>query len=175
MKEGWAMEEEKYPERAGSGMFTEMQARILRAVQADMPQSLTPYADIAAIAGTDEDSVIRFLRELKEKGFIRRFGASIRHQRVGYAYNIMVVWKVDEARKDEAGRIAAAHPSVSHCYFRPAIAQDWPYTLYTMIHGRSRAECAAVIASLQERSSVFAEYRALESLKELKKVSPVYF
>lgn len=163
------------PQYQENKKFTEVELRILRAVQGDLPWSLTPYADIASETGTSEDVVISFLRNLKENGVIRRFGASIRHQRVGYAYNMMVAWKVDNVHKDEAGRIAAGHPSVSHCYFRPTEASDWPYTLYTMIHGRSREECVMIIATLQARSPIFAEYSALESLKELKKVSPVYF
>ena len=169
------MEERKERESVTREMFTDIELRILRIVQADLPQSLTPYADIAEQAGTDEKTVIAFLRKLKDNGAIRRFGASIRHQRVGYAHNMMVAWKVDEKRKDEAGAVAAGHPAVSHCYFRPTSAPDWPYTLYTMIHGKTGEECAAAIDFLRSASPVFAECKALASLKELKKVSPVYF
>lgn len=155
--------------------FTNVELTILRIVQSDLSHSLTPYADIAASAGTDEQTVITFLKKLKKNGRIRRFGASIRHQRMGYSYNMMVAWKVDDAHKDKAGAIAAAQPTVSHCYFRPTSAPDWPYTLYTMIHGKTREECMDTINALQSASPMFAQYKALTSLKELKKISPSYF
>ena len=54
--------------------FTPTQKDILRIVQADLPDSLTPYADIAREVGTSEEAVLELLRSLKEEGVIRRFG-----------------------------------------------------------------------------------------------------
>ncbi len=90
--------------------FTDTERAILRIVQADLPDSATPFADIAAAAGTDEATVLDLLRRLKEEGAIRRFGASIRHQRAGWAYNAMVAWKIDEEKMDAVGEHAAKHP-----------------------------------------------------------------
>ena len=70
--------------------FTPTQKDILRIVQADLPDSLTPYADIAREVGTSEEAVLELLRSLKEEGVIRRFGASIKHQRTGWNVNAMV-------------------------------------------------------------------------------------
>ncbi|MDR1360169.1 MAG: Lrp/AsnC family transcriptional regulator [Deltaproteobacteria bacterium] len=154
--------------------LTEAQLRVLRIVQEDLPDSLTPYADMAADAGMEEDEVLALLRTLKETGSIRRFGASLRHQRAGFAHNAMVAWKADREEADKAGQKAAEHPLVSHAYYRPACSPDWPYTLYTMIHARSPEECAAVVAELAARTCL-QEYVVLESLRELKKISMAYF
>jgi DNA-binding Lrp family transcriptional regulator len=154
--------------------FTPGELAILRIVQFDLPDSLTPYADIAREAGMDEAEVIALLTRLKKEGAIRRFGASIKNQKTGWTHNVMVAWRVDEALADAAGEIAAGHPNISHCYYRPSSAPDWPYAFFTMIHGRSAEECRAVIESLR-RESVLDEYAALESLKELKKTSMTYF
>jgi DNA-binding Lrp family transcriptional regulator len=157
-----------------SPLLTEKERIILRIAQDDLPDSLTPYADMAASAGMTEDEVLALLRSMQEQGSIRRFGASLRHQRAGFAHNAMVAWKAAPEEADEAGRRAAEHPLVSHAYYRPASSPDWPYVLYTMIHARSPGECAAVIAELAARTSL-REYAVLESLRELKKTSMAYF
>jgi len=154
--------------------FTPGERAVLRIAQSNLPDSLTPYADIAREAGVDEAEAIALLARLKDEGVIRRFGASIKHQQTGWAHNVMVAWRVDEALADAAGETAAKHPNISHCYYRPSSAPDWPYAFFTMVHGRSAEECRAVIESLR-RESVLDEYAALESLKELKKTSMAYF
>lgn len=154
--------------------FTETERTILRIVQRDLPDSRTPFADIAEEAGTDEATVLALLRRMKEEGAVRRFGASIRHQKAGFTHNAMVAWKLDPAYVDAAGEAAAENRNVSHCYYRPSDAPDWPYTLYTMVHGRTGEECAAVISELASLPRM-TEYAVLASLKELKKISMTYF
>lgn len=154
--------------------FTETERAILRIVQRDLPDSLTPFADIANAAGTDEAFVLGLLRRMKEAGAIRRFGASVKHQKAGFTHNAMVAWKIAPEHVDEAGKAAAANGSVSHCYYRPSPVDDWPYTLYTMVHGRSEEECDAAIQSLAALPRM-EEHAVLSSLKELKKISMTYF
>ena len=154
--------------------FSTQETNVLRIVQNNLPDSLTPYADMAAASGLSEGEVLALLARLKEDGTIRRFGASIKHQRTGWTHNAMVAWIIDPALADEAGTRAAQHPRISHCYYRPGTAPDWPYTLYTMIHGKSEQECLAVVDELR-RSTPLREYAVLESVKELKKISMTYF
>lgn len=159
-------------------MFNETERAILAAVQDDLPLSPAPYAEIAAQCNTDEQTVLALLRRLQSEGVIRRFGATLRHQRVGFACNIMVAWEIpldlSESERDAAGEILAAHPQVSHCYWRPATAPDWPYTLYSMLHGHSEAECLAAVRELSARTGL-ADYACLTSTVELKKTSMRYF
>ena len=154
--------------------FTDTERAVLRMAQSNLPDTATPYADMAAAAGTDEATVIALLRRLRDEGAIRRFGASIKHQRTGWTHNAMVAWIVDEADVDACGAYAAQHPNISHCYHRPDTAPDWPYTFYTMIHGRSAQECQDVVEQLR-RETVLDRHAVLESLKELKKTSMIYF
>ena len=83
-----------------STAFTDTERAILRIVQFQLPDPLTPYADIAREVGTDEETVLNLLRRMKEDGSIRRFGASIKHQKTGWTHNAMVAWIVDEADSD---------------------------------------------------------------------------
>lgn len=154
--------------------FTETERAILRIAQSNLPDSETPYADMARMAGTDEETVINLLRRLRDEGAIRRFGASIKHQKTVWKHNAMVAWRVEPELVEQCGEHAATHPHISHCYYRPDTAPDWPYTLYTMIHGRSAEECLEVVRQLQ-RETPLEEYAVLESLKELKKISMTYF
>ena len=154
--------------------FTETERAILRIVQADLPDTLTPYADIGRTVGCTEEEVLDLLSRLKQSGAIRRFGASIKHQKTGWTHNAMVAWIVDEADSDAIGEVAAKNQRISHVYFRPTSAPDWPYTLYTMVHGRSEDECLQVIEELR-RETALDEYAVLDSLEELKKTSMTYF
>lgn len=154
--------------------FTEKERAILRIVQKNLPDSLTPFADIAGCVGVTEETVLALLRSMAEEGSIRRFGASLKHQKAGFTHNAMVTWIVAEEQADEAGREAARHPLISHCYYRPSSAPDWPYELYTMIHGRHPDEYKDVIAALRAGTSL-REYAVLESLREMKKISMTYF
>ncbi len=158
--------------------FTEQERSILRIVQENLPQTATPYEDVARQVGCTEADVLALLTRMREDGSIRRFGASIKHQKTGWNNNAMVAWQVREdgleAHVDECGQLIAKHKNVSHCYFRPSPTSDWPYTLYTMIHGRSEQECRAVIEDIQKSTGI-ENYAVLESLQELKKSSMMYF
>ena len=154
--------------------FTETQKKILAIVQDNLPHSLEPYAEIAARCGCSEEEALELLRGLKARGIIRRFGASIRHQRTGWTKNAMTAWKAGEAEADIAGAVASAHPRISHAYYRPSSAPDWPYAFYAMIHGRTWEEVEGTARELAE-SWPLKEYAVLRSQRELKKTSMQYF
>ncbi len=154
--------------------FTAIENEILRIVQHNLPNTTTPYADIAKQVGCTEQEVLDLLNRLVQDGAIRRFGASIKHQKTGWNNNAMVAWIATEDEVEACGNKAAMHSNISHCYFRPSSAPDWPYTLYTMIHGRSASECEQVIAEVQELTGL-KEFAVLDSIKELKKTSMKYF
>ena len=154
--------------------FTQTERDILRIVQGTLPDSATPFADIAAQTGSSENEVLALLRKLKEGGQIRRFGATLRHQQAGYGFNAMVAWYVEEGFDvDQIGRTMAKRPEISHCYLRRN-CMDWPYNVYTMIHGKSRDDCMQVVDELCRETGV-TQYDMLFSHKELKKTSMEYF
>ncbi|MBO4369188.1 MAG: Lrp/AsnC family transcriptional regulator [Desulfovibrio sp.] len=154
--------------------FSDSEKAILRLVQKNIPDSLTPYADIAEQCGVTEKEVIDLLVRLKNHGAIRRYGAMIRHQKTDWVHNAMVAWRVDEKVRKECGKIAASIRNISHVYYRPSSNPEWPYTFYTMIHGRTPEECNATITELQTKAPL-QEHVVLHTIKELKKVSMTYF
>lgn len=154
--------------------FSAREKKLLALIQDDLPHTLTPFADMGAMCGMAEDEVLHFIAHLREEGIIRRFGASIRHQRAGWKCNAMTAWLASREEADACGPVAAAHPQISHVYYRPSPAADWPYTFYTMIHGRTDTECEKVIHELRSAWPL-QDYVVLRSLRELKKTSMTYF
>ena len=162
------------PKKSAPIAFTETEKRILALVGGDLPDSPTPFADIAATAGCAEEDVLALIRRLKEQRVIRRFGATLRHQKAGYGHNAMVAWRVDDAEEAlRVGEIMADRPEVSHCYVRRTCPQ-WKYNLYTMIHGRTPDDAAKVVQAIMNETGV-TDHQVLASLRELKKTSMRYF
>jgi len=155
-------------------VFTDTEARILALAGADLPDSPTPFAAIADQVGCSEDEVLALLSRLKDGGVIRRFGATLRHQKAGYGHNAMVAWRVDdEAEAQRVGKLMADRPEISHCYIRRTHPQ-WKYNLYTMIHGKNPGDCLEVVAAISRATGV-TDYQLLQSVRELKKISMRYF
>ncbi|MDX2446383.1 MAG: Lrp/AsnC family transcriptional regulator [Desulfobacterales bacterium] len=154
-------------------MLTDLEKQVIASVQGDLPVSPHPYSEIAARLGVSEDLVLQTLKDLCDRGVIRRFGATIRHQRSGFKANAMVAWCVDEKCVEEVGEIFAAFMEVSHCYRRDP-ANNWPYNLYTMVHANDEVACRSIAHKMSEKAHV-TEYTLLFSRKELKKTSMAYF
>jgi DNA-binding Lrp family transcriptional regulator len=154
-------------------MLTDLEKRIISAIQGDMPVEARPYARIARQLDIAEEQLLQTLTDLVRRGVIRRFGATLRHQKSGFKANAMTAWRVAEERVDEVGRIMAAFKEVSHCYRRDP-AQAWEFNLYTMIHGRDEAHCRRVAEQIAAKAGI-REYRLLFSRRELKKTSMTYF
>jgi DNA-binding Lrp family transcriptional regulator len=157
----------------GSVKLTSRDKRMIRQIQGDLPVTPEPFALVARQAGWEEKEFLKRVRFLLRRGIIRRFGAILRHQIAGYRGNAMVVWKVPDDRIEEVGRIMASFPAVSHCYHRPAMP-EWPFNLYTMIHGRDHRDCRLAAREISRQTGL-REYRLLFSKRELKKSSMQYF
>ena len=113
---------------------------LIKIVQNGLPIVSRPYADIAERLCTTEQDVIQRLQRLMNNGAIKRYGVVVRHRELGYRANGMVVWDVPEHRVSELGSCIGRFPCVTLSYRRPRRLPDWPYNLFTMVHGRNRDE-----------------------------------
>lgn len=154
-------------------MLTDIEKKVIASIQGDMPIVEQPFAQIAAEIGIDEAALLDVLDKLVQRGVIRRFGATLRHQKSGYRANAMTAWRVEEDRMDEVGEIMASFKEVSHCYRRNP-TPEWKYNLYTMIHGTSEDHCRQT-AELMSIKAKVQTYSLLFSRRELKKTSMTYF
>lgn len=142
--------------------------KLIKHIQDGIPLTKTPYKDIGADLGLPEEEVIERLGRLLENGKIRRLAASIAHRKIGINSNAMCVWKVPQEKVDEAGKIMASFPEVTHCYERPTF-DDWEHNVFTMIHGYTDDECENIIRSIREKTGI-SDYVIIYSEKEFKKV-----
>ena len=154
-------------------MLTELEKKVVASIQGDMPITEQPYARIAENIGIEEKVLLEVLDDLVSRGVIRRFGATLRHQKSGYKANAMTAWQVDEARIEEVGEIMASFKEVSHCYRRDP-TPEWSYNLYTMIHGLDEEHCRQTAQEMSRKAGV-QTYSLLFSRRELKKTSMKYF
>lgn len=154
-------------------MLTDHEKKIISAIQGDMPVVSRPFRDIAERIGIPEAEILETLRSLAERGIIRRFGATLRHQKSGFRANAMVAWQVDESEIDAVGERMAAFRQVTHCYRRNP-NPGWPYNLYTMVHAADEDGCRDIARRMAEDTGQ-TRYTLLFSRKELKKTSMQYF
>jgi len=154
-------------------MLTELEKRIIASIQGDIAVTGRPYLEIAEKLDISEETLLNTLKSLCDRGVMRRFGATLRHQKSGFEANAMVAWIVDEDRIDEVGKTMASSRAVSHCYRRNP-TDGWPYNLYTMIHAKDEASCREIARELSVKA-VVDTYSMLFSRRELKKTSMKYF
>ncbi|MDO5044389.1 MAG: Lrp/AsnC family transcriptional regulator [Coriobacteriia bacterium] len=168
--------------------LSELDKELVRQLQGDLVKYKRPFkqvaqevsAKLAASLGYEisETIVLQRVKNWKFNKTMRRFGALLRHQKVGFTHNAMVVWDVPEKFALSVGEIMASQKEVSHCYERKT-APTWPYNFYSMIHGHSAEECEAVASRIvqeaQAKGIALKPEMFLYSTREFKKVSMKYF
>ena len=153
--------------------YDEFDRSVIRATQGDMPVVFEPYAPAAAELGISQTQLLEHLEGMRERRLLRRVAAILFHRRAGFSANGMGVWKVPDDQILELGKRMASFRGISHCYQRPTYA-DWPYSVFTMAHGRSKEECDAILDSIAADTGI-EERSTLYSSTEFKKIRLLYF
>jgi DNA-binding Lrp family transcriptional regulator len=145
----------------------------IRAAQGPMKVSSEPYAPAADELGITQEELLTRLESMRERRALRRVAAILFHRRAGFSANGMGVWNVPEERIPELGPRMSSFRGISHCYQRPTY-DDWPYSVFTMAHGRSKEECDAILDSIAADTGI-EDRRTLYSSTEFKKIRLRYF
>ena len=153
--------------------YDEFDMAVIRATQGDMPVIPEPYAPAAQVLDIPQTQLLTHLQQMQERKLLRRVAAILFHRRAGFSANGMGVWKVPDERIMELGPRMAAFRGISHCYQRPTY-KDWPYSIFTMAHGRSKEECDAILDSIAADTGI-SERATLYSSTEFKKIRLLYF
>ena len=132
-------------------MLDERDQALITLIQTGLPISATPYADLGEKLGMSENEVIARIKQLSEAKVIKRFGIVVRHHELGYRANAMTVWNIPDEIVTELGSCMGQFDFVTLCYRRPRRLPDWPYNLFTMIHGHDRAQVLARVEHLLNR------------------------
>jgi len=154
-------------------MLTEQDKQIIRTIQNGLPLVSRPFQSMAEELKMTEDELIAKIRYYIDNGWIRRFGALVRHRDLGYVANAMVVWDVPDEKVSATGIIMAGFKEITHCYQRPR-RPGWPYNLFTVVHGLSREYCTCIAEKIS-RATGIKDYCLLFSTAELKRSSMLYF
>jgi len=153
--------------------LSDRDVEVIRATQGDMPVVAEPYAPAAERLGMHQDDLLSHLAGMQERKALRRVAAILFHRRAGFSANGMGVWRVPPEKITEVGIRMASFRGISHCYERPTYA-DWPYSVFTMAHGRSKEECDAVLDAIAADTGI-EERSTLYSSTEYKKIRLIYF
>ena len=153
--------------------LSELDIAVIRGLQGDMPAAPEPYAPAAGELGLSQERLLEQLESMSERRALRRVAAILYHRRAGFSANGMGVWRVPDGRIQELGPRMAAFRGISHCYQRPTYP-DWPYSVFTMAHGRSREECDEILDAIAEATGI-VDRRTLYSSTEFKKIRLLYF
>ncbi|HZG48259.1 MAG TPA: hypothetical protein VEY90_01940 [Thermoleophilaceae bacterium] len=153
--------------------LSELDIAVIRATQGPMEVAPEPFARSAAELGISQAALLEHLEGMRERRALRRVAAILFHRRAGFSANGMGVWGVPQERILELGPRMASFRGISHCYQRPTYP-DWPYSVFTMAHGRSKQECDAILDSIAEDTGI-EERRTLYSSTEFKKTRLRYF
>ncbi len=161
----------KTPPKAAS--LSERDVRAVRALQEDLPLDPNPFDELGAREGLSGQELLEQAQWSLQEELMRRYAAVLHHRSAGFVVNGMAVWKVPLERIEELGPMMGAFRGVTHCYQRPTY-EDWPYTVFTMIHARTGPECKQVVEAISAKTGL-TECEVLYSTKEYKKVRVKYF
>ena len=153
-------------------MLTDEERIIGRFIQRDIAMTRRPYQEIAAQTGMTEQEVLNRIRQMRDRGLIRKFGAVVRHREAGFTGNAMVVWAVPEDRCEQVGQVLSSFPEITHCYERSP-AFEGKYNLFSMIHLRQQG-IEEKIEAISAATGI-QDYLILTSEEEFKKSSMEYF
>jgi DNA-binding Lrp family transcriptional regulator len=153
--------------------YDELDRAVIRALQGDLPVIAEPYAPAAQALDMSQQLLLEHLTAMRERRLLRRVAAILFHRRAGFSANGMGVWNVPDDRVLDLGMRMASFRGISHCYQRPTYA-DWPYSVFTMAHGRSKEECDAILDSIADDTGI-DDRATLYSSTEFKKIRLLYF
>jgi DNA-binding Lrp family transcriptional regulator len=157
----------------GTDGLSDADRALVRELQRDLPPVQKPFDEMADRLELETSVFLEGADSLKKRGIMRRYGARINHRRAGFVANAMCCWVVEPGDTSRVGKIMAAHQQVSHCYERQT-APQWPYSVYTMIHGRTEEEARTAARSIAEETGL-EDYAVLTSTREFLKRRPIYF
>lgn len=162
--------------RTASGPLTADEIRFVQVMQRDLAITPEPFVALAEELGLPFEAMRAMHEAFLANGRMRRFAAVLHHRKAGFSANAMGVWAGPANQPDELerlGAVMAGFRAVSHCYERPSYP-DWPFNLFTMVHGKSEDECIQTLASISAATGL-TNWQALFSSKEYKKVRVRYF
>ncbi len=148
------------------------QYKLLKAIeilQAKFPICEKPFGELSKMSNGlfKEQELITYARQLKQIGLLKRIGAIWHHRKLGLTYNVLCLWLLPQEQIDDFGNAAARYSNITHCYQRVSYP-NWPWQIYTMIHGQNQSQYEQTINQLRDKYPR-AKLLELPTIKEYKK------
>jgi siroheme decarboxylase len=121
------------------------QRKVLKILSHGLPICEEPYKELSEKIGVPQNKIFSFVQELVDANIISRFGMVINQEAVGYEENAIVVWDIPDEEVDQIGALLGLQEKISLCYRRQRQLPDWPYNLFTLIHGKTKQDVLAEI------------------------------
>lgn len=134
--------------RSASGDLSSLEKEILNMIQDGFPLTRRPFAELAIRLGRGEEEVMQVVKDLKERGIIRRIGASFDSQRLSLA-STLVAMKVPPERIEEVAAVVNSYPEVTHDYQR-----DHEYSLWFTLIAPDQGRIEEIIEEIKRKTGV---------------------
>jgi DNA-binding Lrp family transcriptional regulator len=153
--------------------LTETEIEIVKLLQTDLPLQPRPFDLLARTTTFSSDEILETARELQRRGQLRRLAGIVQAKKQTFSASAMGVWQVPDADVDRVCPRMAASKGVSQCFLRPTY-EDWPYNVFTTVHGRSVDECESILEAIADEVDIHA-LRVLFPVKEYKRGRITFF
>lgn len=127
----------------------EIDLAIIKSTQMGLEICDRPYLKLSLELGVSEEEICKRLENMYQVNFVRKMAVATNHYKLGYIYNAMTVWEINEGKVDQVGELFKKLGFASHCYERPKIPPFWNYNLFAMIHARSLSEMEEQIEKMK--------------------------
>lgn len=104
-------------------MDDELAQNLIALAQDGFPLTPRPYAALAQWLGSDEQTILDTLRQLKQNGILSRIGAVYKPGSVGAS--CLAALKVPPERVEAVAEQVSAYPEINHNYLREHVWNLW--------------------------------------------------
>ncbi|AGE70659.1 AsnC family transcriptional regulator [Sulfolobus acidocaldarius] len=113
-----------------------IQKDLLTDLSYPLPIVEKPFEKISKKFNLTESEIVELIKELKEKGVIKDYGATVNGERIGIVENAMFLLNSDDI-ESSCYNIATKLKEATHVVLREA-DKEWDYLCYAMIHARNK-------------------------------------
>lgn len=147
--------------------LTPREIEVVKLLQRELPLQPRPFDTLARASDISPEEILEVAKILYRRHQLRRISAVVQTRRHSFSASAMGVWAVPTERIEHVAPLLSNHRAVTQCFLRPTFP-DWPYNVFTTVHGRSVDECESYLGEIAEESGL-DDRRVLFPVKEYKR------
>ena len=127
--------------------LTRLQTRLIEHFQRGFPTTPRPFETIASELGTNEDTVLSAISDLKDKGYLDRIGATYATGRAGASS--LAAMEVPDDQLEKIASQVSHFTEINHNYER-----EHPINLWFVITAPDEDRLHEVLAEIERKTSL---------------------